>query len=1012
MIHLINGVSDLEIEEKLCIALNRILISPLSDDSNKKKILDIIDELLGLKVNKNFRELVENTYKEESPIYHKEIRNMKYTFSDISNLSIPIRKCNKIESNIAFVNPFIDIVESIFIGLAIHYPVILEGPSGRGMHTAIEYVSKVTGYDIIFFGISNVTTFEDLLGKTIPKRQNGKLEFVFTPSKILNLINSESKDDNTIIVIENLNQASSSFLDSIAPIFDQSQSSFLLSNGDIIQKGNYHIIGFYDPSSQTTSENKLPESFKNNCIYHVIPQYTIDQTNKIALKIFNEEKCTEDQKSFMNYYHTMSKFVPKSKIAQLYTLNDIKKYKLFTEGVLKNLDSSLVENMLLLYKYSDKEDIEDAIKLLDIDVTDLWPRFSIENGRFCANLYLNSTKIYIDIILNNYKLSQEAFQYINSLTMLQRNCLLFLMCAVISKQPAIIEGPTASGKTHNVMYFAQLVGRELIVIQANNETGIQALTGQLIPSNSLSSEDIEEIIQCFNILCKENDLREEIYKILDINDVNDWEPNKFKKIEDIIRSSVHKNKYLNEANLLKSKRSFLRYYKQEDSAFIKAMQKGDWVLIDGIESAQKELFERIVSLCQENPVLNLYERGPEYVYSRNAEGEFKIHEDFQLFITYNPEEIEPDHRLSQSNLNKFCVFVSQPIDMTTITSGIVLHGSMNKKINEDINILLSSRLKQVHEYAKKYSLKNQKQFAASNKFTGRSLLCNMNILNTDFENDSCDCIANILHKCISLNYCNSCKEPEKFYSQLMEELFKEPSLNLIQAMKKDVDLSNEKYKNILKDLYELQMLKETSQFKLKNFYEKIYQFEYGDIDKLIFHIVDTLHQMDSPELINRFGSLSILLQFLCNLYETSKTNGIKSTEFSLKIDDIFFKKKLRTTHNMSQMSFIKNLIEKDLLIDYTPVCFYSNSSLNTISEIAIHLHDINFKKVLSILSKILQTPSIFQDAFTLLNCKIIRQSNFLNVLKLLPLFIQLKENQIRFSINHQEILVTFVKCDY
>lgn len=43
----------------------------------KKKILDIIDELLGLKVNKNFRELVENTYKEESPIYHKEIRNIE-----------------------------------------------------------------------------------------------------------------------------------------------------------------------------------------------------------------------------------------------------------------------------------------------------------------------------------------------------------------------------------------------------------------------------------------------------------------------------------------------------------------------------------------------------------------------------------------------------------------------------------------------------------------------------------------------------------------------------------------------------------------------------------------------------------------------------------------------------------------------------------------------------------------------------------------------------------------------
>ena len=50
------------------------------------------------------------------------------------------------------------------------------------------------------------------------------------------------------------------------------------------------------------------------------------------------------------------------------------------------------------------------------------------------------------------------------------------------------------------------------------------------------------------------------------------------------------------------------------------MIEGDWILLDGIESAQPELFERIISLCDfSNPSLNLYEKGPEYVYSKNSE---------------------------------------------------------------------------------------------------------------------------------------------------------------------------------------------------------------------------------------------------------------------------------------------------------------------------------------------------------------------------------------------------------
>ena len=77
---------------------------------------------------------------------------------------------------------------------------------------------------------------------------------------------------------------------------------------------------------------------------------------------------------------------------------------------------------------------------------------------------------------------------------------------------------------------------------------------------------------------------------------------------------------------------FLKYLKQEDLIFIKSLIEGDRILLYGMESAQPELFERIISLCNfSNPSLNLYKKGAEYIYSKNSENEkYKIQEYFRL----------------------------------------------------------------------------------------------------------------------------------------------------------------------------------------------------------------------------------------------------------------------------------------------------------------------------------------------------------------------------------------------
>lgn len=194
---------------------------------------------------------------------------------------------------------------------------------------------------------------------------------------------------------------------------------------------------------------------------------------------------------------------------------------------------------------------------------------------------------------------------------------------------------------------------------------------------------------------------------------NEWNPFQPKRTIKALED-VHEKTHvvINAISVICSKLSFMNPLNQEDSAFVQAMKKDDWVLLFGIESAPKELFEEISTLCFEEPFLDLFEKGPNYRYSRTVEGELKIHDDFHLFITYNSDDIEPHRRLNMSKLNKFLTFVLQPIDSTQALSGIVIYGLLQQlEIPQDLANQVSSRLVRVHHFAKDYCMEHSLGFS-------------------------------------------------------------------------------------------------------------------------------------------------------------------------------------------------------------------------------------------------------------------------------------------------------------
>ena len=184
---------------------------------------------------------------------------------------------SEVGNDIAFVNTLNYMLEYCHLSIYSHFPLIIKGCTGSGKNTAINYIAKYFGFNLIEFSLSNSTTLEDLFCKQIPSQEGDKIKFLTIRSKLLEAIeNKEQKD--IIIYLKNIEQASANILEALIPVFDKSRKQILISTGTI-DKGIYNLIVTFDPSSKGESYDMLPEAIKLNSILCYVPDYSKKNMN-------------------------------------------------------------------------------------------------------------------------------------------------------------------------------------------------------------------------------------------------------------------------------------------------------------------------------------------------------------------------------------------------------------------------------------------------------------------------------------------------------------------------------------------------------------------------------------------------------------------------------------------------------------------------------------------------------------------------------------------------------------
>ena len=347
----------------------------------------------------------------------------------------------------------------------------------------------------------------------MPVEENGSIMFIDIRSLLLDEIDANIKrDKNSIIILDNLQQANANILESLIPVFDINTKSILVQGEEIIKK-KYNIIGIFDSSMESKNiKDFLPDAIKYSTIIYRVSKYEKrEYCKKIIEKMFKDEITEEVEQQieyYLNSYIALNNYVQEKHIKELFSFNDFKKFFYFLRNSRTDeldptsaiFDIKTITQLLLIYKFKSKEEINSANQILGNSlVSDFWPFFSYDENENDEVLFQiapddkGENLCYQTKLAIKKKERKELLMKIHSLTPDQRRGIIFLMLSVLSKVPCVIQGETASGKTHLIRLFCDLLGQKPLTIDINNDTGISILLKQLVPKEEIEKEKIEMI---------------------------------------------------------------------------------------------------------------------------------------------------------------------------------------------------------------------------------------------------------------------------------------------------------------------------------------------------------------------------------------------------------------------------------------------------------------------------------------------------------------------------------------
>jgi len=929
-------------------------------ESYIEKLKDILDE--------NFEE-----YKEgEIPFSKREINGHECILSKITNLPLETKKQNELmnqNKKIFFHKDFSELLDVIHFSIFCKTGLIIEGMDGQGKKTAIKYIASLLGYNLLNIYLNESTKIEDIFGNiAFDNDDNNGLKMVNVRTDFISTLN---KKNYSIIIFHNINKASSSINELITDFYRKKPDIYINNFNKITPEYNYNFfISIFTSENNIKGKEYLPSSLIQNSIYYQIENNAINYLNQIVKFRFFGHEFNDEYKVFSNKFLSVYKFekddMKESNESNL-SLNELDKFIKLRQNTYKKLDINIILSFIFIFRYSEDEIREKIKNITKIKYDDINTSIKLvsEMGHLYLEIKMNDKYYYLqfhekkDNEGGNINI-EEINKNLVSLTGPQRYCLLFLSCCYISNKPCILQGETSSGKTHLIHLFADMLGKKLKVYQMNNDSNVILINGQSkfedlrldeIDKLRTLKTKLEKLINDNNILIEQqqNDITvEKIGKLLD-------QANKF-----ISNDSQYNNKI---EEIKKIKKEIIKIispvnrFRYNKSSFCESLEKGEWILIEQIESAPPEILERLIPLTQENPEIKIIQGTKEIIYKyktpkkndefdynlgmQNNNNEDDINEngdnikyispDFRIFFTYNPDKV--DIKINQNLLNNCLTFTLPRNDSSIKYLTQIFYGILRKANFDKASALeFSKRFSNVHQIVKENIKLNPEDFSGKMQFTGRTINFISNYLSKNIshlQRIDRQNIGSIITESLKIFYWNSFQNKNKLSNLKFDTIkkFKENIKVEIIKEEEEIELNYKELNNIVEKikLYIKNPQNNDLIFSFDTMVKSCEKIKFVDIEKILEKLIKIVDYASKEKSNIPEDKLYLIMKIniIIFLLEEIKKEKISLlyrnyTLFAFEDKSLFSK--------TSKLLFLSRVLDKKMLFNIPPIISSINYS--------------------------------------------------------------------------------------
>ncbi|CCH41350.1 Midasin [Wickerhamomyces ciferrii] len=527
-------------------------------------------------------------------------------------------------------------------------PILLEGSPGVGKTSLVSALAKATGNQLTRINLSEQTDLVDLFGSDAPAEGGKTGEFVWRDAPFL-----RAMQRGEWVLLDEMNLASQSVLEGLNACLDHRGEAYIPElDRSFSRHPNFVVFAAQNPQYQGGGRKGLPKSFVNRFTVVYVDTLTSEDLVLIAHHLYpniNADTCSKmiGLMSRLDHEVCVTKSWGASGSPWEFNLRDTLRWlELYNAEYLSSGLSPIdFLNIIVTQRFRTVSDREKASKLVhetfeEEPCTDNY--FTITESYFQAGKALMSRGSSVQ------ETSHTRLNHLQSNTEFVESSLL----AIQNNWPLIFVGSSSSGKTELVRYLATISSAKVVEFSMNSDIDSMDILGgyEQVDLTKRVTAIVEKFLRILNVgiadqLKNSSELLNTTIASLEfvkfLKTVHITIENfsllveHFGRFTELVRDNDQINEVEKELINLKEllKQSSSVKFEWFDGLLVKAVERGDWLILDNANLCSPSVLDRLNSLLEINGSLIMNE-------CSMADGQARVlkpHPNFRLFLTVDPK---------------------------------------------------------------------------------------------------------------------------------------------------------------------------------------------------------------------------------------------------------------------------------------------------------------------------------------------------------------------------------------